>query len=294
MFYRQKALLGLIESFGGVLQRTDCQKLMFMFCRYASKIHYDFYPHKYGAYSAVITQDKVTLTQKEFLKDSADFELVNGQSFVEQLIPKDQAVLNNELIPMYGDLRGKALLKQLYLNYPAYTYRSEILADVLSPSELAYVRNSWNTDRSIGIFTLGYEGLTIDAFLNKLISNNVELLVDVRNNPHSMKYDFRKRRFRSHIESVGIKYYHIPELGIPSTKRQNLKCETAYKELLSEYENNILINQREPVQRLLNWFSQFKRVTLTCFESDYRLCHRYKLADYLSCLSNYEIPVTHL
>lgn len=63
---------------------------------------------------------------------------------------------------------------------------------------------SWNTDTKPAVFSIGYEGLTIDSFLNKLIANNITLVVDVRNNPQSMKYGFSKKSFKKYIENAGM------------------------------------------------------------------------------------------
>jgi hypothetical protein len=45
MFYRRKILLALLEAFGGSLKRTDCQKLLFLFCQRRGKNYYDFFPY---------------------------------------------------------------------------------------------------------------------------------------------------------------------------------------------------------------------------------------------------------
>jgi uncharacterized protein (DUF488 family) len=195
---------------------------------------------------------------------------------------------------MYKGLLGKALLKHVYVTYPTFTCRSEIITDILKPIEVEYVQRTWNTDRSSCLFTIGYEGLTIDAYLNKLISNNIEMLVDVRSNPHSMKFDFTKAKFRQHIENVGIRYCHIPELGIPSHRRQNLKSEAEYQQLFKEYEEEIIAKQQDTIRQLLSIFSQFKRMALTCFEKDFWHCHRYTLANYLMSTPKFEAPVVHL
>lgn len=52
MFYRQKLLLALIESNGHSIKRTDLQKLLFLFCQETGQNYYDFFPHKYGPFSA--------------------------------------------------------------------------------------------------------------------------------------------------------------------------------------------------------------------------------------------------
>src|SRR3989304_7086803 len=51
MYYRRKILLALIEVFGGSLQSTDCEKLLFNFCQKTGKNHYYFFPYKYGPFS---------------------------------------------------------------------------------------------------------------------------------------------------------------------------------------------------------------------------------------------------
>jgi hypothetical protein len=44
----------------------------------------------------------------------------------------------------------------------------------------------------ICIVTIGYEGRSLEAFLNLLLQNSVTLLCDVRRNPLSRKYGFSK------------------------------------------------------------------------------------------------------
>ena len=85
------------------------------------------------------------------------------------------------------------------------------------------------------LFTIGYEGLSIDAYLNRLITNQVAMLVDVRKNPISMKYGFSKMQLVNATAKAGISYIHIPDLGIPSRLRQNLKSVSAYQELFEYY-----------------------------------------------------------
>ena len=275
------------------MQRTDCQKLLFLFCQHAKKNHYDFYPHKYGAYSSVAYQDKGRLTELGFLNDTPDFQIGSGHSFRNNLTKKDSALLKT-MASKSTHLRGQALLRQVYLEYPTFTCRSEILYETLGPIEVSYVRRFWNTDLSPCLFTIGYEGLTIDSYLHRLICNNVKALVDVRSNPQSMKYDFKKNKFRQHIETVGIKYYHIPELGIPSDRRQNLDSPNAYEFLFREYEAHILPTQTQAIQLLYDLFSEYKRVALTCFEADYRYCHRHKIVEYLENTHGFDAKVTHL
>src|SRR5689334_19191458 len=89
-------------------------------------------------------------------------------------------------------------------------------------------------------FTIGYEGISIDAFLNIHIRNNVRELVDVRRNTISMKYGFSKKRFAQYIALAGMQYFHLPELGIPSDLRQDLTSVSAYQRLFEYYATSLL------------------------------------------------------
>lgn len=70
--------------------------------------------------------------------------------------------------------------------------RSKIAERHFDADEIKQFKFAWNTDKTPAVFSIGYEGLTIDSFLNKLIANNITVVVDIRNNPQSMKYGFSK------------------------------------------------------------------------------------------------------
>jgi uncharacterized protein (DUF488 family) len=139
------------------------------------------------------------------------------------------------------------------------------------------------------VFSIGYEGLTIDSFLHKLIANNITVVVDVRNNPQSMKYGFSKKSFKQYIENAGIKYIHIPELGIPSAMRKGLGESEAppflggvsHKALFKAYESKLLPNHETEIKQLIDLTEQNERIALVCFEADHLFCHRHSLIEHL-------------
>ncbi|HIH38925.1 hypothetical protein J4460_05195 [Candidatus Woesearchaeota archaeon] len=55
----------------------------------------------------------------------------------------------------------------MYQKYPGYTIKSELI-EQKQKKPLP------------GFFTIGYEGKDIDQFLNALVTNNIELLIDIR------------------------------------------------------------------------------------------------------------------
>lgn len=159
--------------------------------------------------------------------------------------------------------------------------KSRIAIRLLDKEEKKWVSTFWKPDNSPCLYTIGYEGLTIDAFINKLIANNIHALVDVRNNPFSMKYGFSKPGFQNYVERVGVKYYHIPELGIPSKLRKGLGTEKSYTKLFTYYEKNILPHNLIYVEEIKQIVQEYAHVALTCFEANYQSCHRHKITDYL-------------
>lgn len=293
MFYRRKILLSLIETFGGHLKRTDFQKLLFNFCTQTKNYYYEFFPYHFGSYSFLASQDKSVLAKYGYLRTCKDYVLTNNHNFITELNKKDK----NNLKKFYSEFRNikrKSLIRYTYLNHPEYTCRSKILNDILNPSEIEQVQRWWNIDETPRLFSLGYEGLTIDGYLNKLVLNNIKVLIDVRKNPLSMKYGFSKTRFRNYLEKAGIKYVHIPELGIPSNLRQNLNNLDDYKKLFIQYEKSILPSRTIELKDLENYLFKYKRVALTCFEKDYNYCHRHKITEYLELKNKYKYSIIHL
>ena len=293
MFYRRKLLLGLIEAFGGRLKRTDCQKLLFVFSQVTQRNYYDFFPHHYGSYSIVANYDKECLTKMGLLSATDDFQLCTSQSFLTQLNPDDRSVIDFMAHDMKG-VRGKRLVRKMYLEYPQFTRRSQIISAVLRPAEIEQVKLWWNADISECLFTIGYEGTTIDSFLNSLIANNVLAVVDVRNNPVSMKYGFSKTSFRRYLENADIAYYHLPELGIPSSFRQSLSTPESYRRLFAKYAKEMLPKQEQAIQLVKELLVRHQRVALVCFESDPQSCHRHKITEHLSQSSSFATRIVHL
>jgi uncharacterized protein (DUF488 family) len=293
VFYRRKILLSLIEVFGGFLSKTDCQKLLFLFCQRRGKNYYDFFPHKYGNFSLVLSQDRSRLADLGFLTSHSDFQLKDNHCYIEQIKEEDRSALK-VLVSEIGDLRGEELVRKVYLEFPHYVSRSQIASKILDCSEYEQVSQAWNTAQSSCLFTIGYEGLTIDAYLNILVSNNVLVLVDVRKNPLSMKYGFSKKRLSDYARTAGIAYIHIPDLGIPSNLRQQLDNEAAYQNLFEYYSSQILPAHIDAIEKLKAVMRDQGRVAITCFEADYQFCHRHKVTEYLGNDPGFNTPIIHL
>jgi uncharacterized protein YwgA len=168
MFYRRKVLLALLEAFGGSLKRTDCQKLLFLFCQRRGKNYYDFFPYQYGGFSFLLHQDKNRLTDLGYLVEQDTFQLKEFQSFTKDISTQDQQTLQ-ALVKEIGSLRGEKLISKVYLEFPYFASRSTIVSKVLEHNDYEQISRAWNADSSPCLFSIGYEGLSIDAYLNVLL-----------------------------------------------------------------------------------------------------------------------------
>lgn len=104
----------------------------------------------------------------------------------------------------FGITRGRKLIRHVYTEYPYYAVNSEIRSEVLSRCEQDIVESSRPTAASGRLFTIGYEGKTLERFLNQLIQHRVRVLCDVRRNPVSMKFGFSKNPLRKAVNAMGF------------------------------------------------------------------------------------------
>ncbi len=152
----------------------------------------------------------------------------------------------------------------VYEKYPEYTVNS-----ILLPHEKT---------KTSGAYTIGYEGKSIDFFINQLVQNKISTLVDVRKNAMSMKRGFSKSTLKNQLEKAGIKYGHHPELGIDSDKRKSLETKEDYDALFREYKKT-LPEKRTEVEELKE-MSKHERIAIMCFEKDPEYCHRGQISEY--------------
>jgi len=293
MYYRRKILLALIEVFDRSLKSTDCEKLLFNFCQQTGKNHYDFFPYKFGPFSFLSYYDKRRMIELGLLKSADDFQLNTKHSYLNELTVTDKVALLRFKANI-GNLRGDRLVKKTYQEFPQYTLRSKIADRHFTAEELKQLQFAFPVETKPAVFSIGYEGLTIDSFLNKLIANNITVVVDVRNNPQSMKYGFSKKSFKQYIESSGMKYIHIPELGIPSAMRKGLGESVSHKTLFKAYETKLLPKHEIEIKQLIDLTNKNERIALVCFEADHHFCHRHTLVEHLQKNKAFKRPVIHL
>lgn len=294
MFYRRKIILALMQSFQGELDKIRLQKLLFLVSERQKVKAYDFIPYKYGCYSYSANADLTTMVKKGVLNESeTHFKRVDKVNYLATLNETDKKIVI-EVSDLYGSMSANGLMKHTYINFPHSAINSLKASSILNEKEYAKVSASRNKDESIKLFTIGYEGVSPEAYLNKLINNNVHALIDVRKNALSMKYGFSKSHLKRFCESVGIEYIHIPEVGISSDKRQTLNTQKDYDLLFEEYKNTCLKNNIENQKHILKILLEKKRIALTCFEANICQCHRKPLADAIVSLPDFDYELKHI
>lgn len=179
------------------------------------------------------------------------------------LVFEDRKILS-KIRKEYKELSKKDLLRTVYLNYPYYTIYSTIKDKVLTTQEQENINNIIELNYKLNetstiLFTIGYECISFEEYINKLITNNIKVLIDVRKNPFSHKFGFSKNTLASVVNKIGIEYVHIPELGIISEKRQTLKTLDDYKTLFDEYEKT-LTNKHAYLEKILKYIEEYSRV----------------------------------
>lgn len=286
----------MLDALRGPVSNLDFQKLLFLYTQECEKQPtYEFVPYKFGAFSFTSYADKRRLTETGLLVDDDQrWELSDAGRKVAREKAVSPLVVAGFCRRHLG-LRGNALIAEQYTKYPYYATRSEIVSTVLTDSEsLKRVSEARPSKSKSGLITIGYEGRTLEAYLNLLLKSSVTILCDVRRNPLSRKYGFSKKTLSNACNGVGIRYEHLPELGIDSEERRDLKTQADYDSLFAEYERSSLPKQQEAIGKIRAWIKSGECVALTCFELFPHQCHRHCVAEALINCGGKEFVAIHL
>lgn len=292
-FYRQRLILTLLTEADGSLSKMDFQKLLFLLHQNTGVLYYDFVPYHFGCYSFQAASDLETLQSLGWIKLGEKKITLLEKPPLRGIQRKDEIDAIRSFMKSYITYRGRKLLHFIYQNYPYYAIKSKIAEDLVDKKvykQIISEKKRTEKKRTI-LYTLGYEGLTFEKYVNQLVKNDVLLICDVRKNPLSRKFGFSKGMMSRVLPKLGIEYLHIPELGIISNKRKSLKAASDYVRLFNDYRKT-LPEKSSYLQRLEELLNKKKRIALTCFEKDPSYCHRHCLSAYLEAKK--DVEVVHL
>lgn len=278
LYYRRKILLALLEVFEGQLTAKSLQKYLFLFTRAQLVKAFDFIPYRYGCFSFQANQDLSTMEKYGYLEMAEEqngifIKLKQTGQYLALLDMFDRQALL-DVKAEFGRMSQNDLIRHTYQKYPYFAINSSIAHELLTQDELTLVEKQKRTFTVPQLFSIGYEGITLEAYINKLIINDVHVLCDVRKNAYSQKYGFSKSQLQKACAGVGIQYVHVPELGIESEQRLDLRSQTDYDILFERYEKTTLIDNHPALLKVRALLESDKRVAVTCFEKNPHQCHR--------------------
>jgi len=273
---RRKILLNLLYKLGSAVENHLFQHYLYLFAQEQREQSYYFFPSQSGPYSLEAMVDKRVMMGKEILLEHESWALNNEEDLPE--IKPSEHQLINDFVEKYQGMDDVAIYRKVYLKYPYYGINSVYAERFLTDAEYKVAEAARPRIQESGFFTIGYEGKSIDAFLNELVLNDIRMLVDIRRNAMSMKYGFSKRTLKDSTALVGIDYLHLSALGIPSEMRRDIDNIEVRMRLFEQYEQEMLPEQGEALELLLDLYKDRKRIAILCYEKESVMCHRYRVA----------------
>lgn len=286
VLHRQKALLMILQQVGFTASTLQIMKWAFLLSHETSshggKTFYQFIPYLYGPYSFTLNQETDSLIRNGFLEKGKNncWSLTDLGKKLDVILPRNVTQDIQYVATEYGNLSNQELIDLVYDKYSWFTVNSNL------PGR----RKKKRPVAEKAIYTAGYEGKTVDEFLNLLMESGISQLIDVRFNPISRRYGFHKSTLARLCNSLGIDYKHLPELGIPGSERDDLNSSAKYTSLFNNYRSNL--PSREDALLDVTSLLKSKPSVLVCMEADPKFCHRNVLAQYLTTLI--DMPIKHL
>ena len=142
------------------------------------------------------------------------------------------------------------------------------------------------------LYTIGYEGRTLDNLVGVLKGEGVDCLIDVREIPLSRKRGFSKSALAGRLAQEDIHYVHFRELGSPKPLRDEVKATGDYAAFFTEMDKH-LSAQTEAIETVYEQLVD-RTCCLMCFERLASQCHRKVVARKLIEHSANALEVTHL
>ena len=285
MFSRQRAILRLIEHEGGSIARLRLVKLAFLLSRETEAPRaglYDFVPYKHGPFSFTLYHELRALGRDGWVAEQEhDVKTAEAPHLETAFLDKEFLALIDEVSDRYRSVPTPALLDRVYRDYPWFTLNSDAI------QKRAVSRPAAKP----AVYTVGYEGIMVDALLDCLLHEGIKRLIDVRCNPIARRYGFHKATLCKLCSDVGIEYMHFPSLGVPSVWRADLSDQAAYERLFERYEKEILPKQRPTVEKVASLVAEMPSA-LMCMEAAHDCCHRSRLGAEVSRRTS--LPVVEL
>jgi uncharacterized protein (DUF488 family) len=130
------------------------------------------------------------------------------------------------------------------------------------------------------LYTVGYERTLLRDVIGALGAAGVTTLIDVRDRPISRRLGFSKRQLAAAVAEAGMRYVHLQALGTPPEGRlANRRRE--WDRFWGIVEEKLACPEAELALRQAADLARTAPSCLLCYESDWRVCHRRRVAELL-------------
>jgi uncharacterized protein (DUF488 family) len=142
------------------------------------------------------------------------------------------------------------------------------------------------------LFTVGYEGKTVEGFIADLLSKNIRCVLDVRRVPFSRKPGFSRGKLARRLRLARIDYVHLPDLGTPKALREQLNSSGDYS-VFFERMNRYLGDKTDAIEEACRYVMN-SRCCLMCFEQFAAQCHRKVVAEQIKVRGGNGLQIKHI
>jgi uncharacterized protein (DUF488 family) len=139
------------------------------------------------------------------------------------------------------------------------------------------------------LFTIGYEKARLADVVATLAASGVATLIDVRDRPISRRPGFSKHQLAAAVEMAGIRYLHLQALGTPPEGREAGR-KREWERFWGIVELKLASAEAELVLQQAAASAQEGRSCLLCYEADWHVCHRRRIAEILAARHGF---ITH-
>jgi uncharacterized protein (DUF488 family) len=130
------------------------------------------------------------------------------------------------------------------------------------------------------LYSIGYEKARLADVVGALQAAGVATLIDVRDRPQSRRPGFSKRQLAAGLEEAGIRYVGLKALGTPPEGREaNRKRQ--WERFWRIVEDKLVTAEAELALDEAAAIAAESPSCLLCYEGDWRICHRSRVADIL-------------
>jgi uncharacterized protein (DUF488 family) len=131
------------------------------------------------------------------------------------------------------------------------------------------------------LYTIGYEKARLADVVGALSAAEIAALIDVRDRPISRRPGFSKRQLAAAVEEAGIDYVGLRALGTPPEGRAAGRARQ-WDRFWGIVENRLASAEAELGLLQAAEIAQQRAACLLCYEADWRLCHRRRVAEILA------------